>query len=100
MLFSKETLIDQDFSVSIAGWIDPSGQRPRSNVSIEGAVIKSGKREALLPENAWRVVEAVAKFWDRQQAQLLNVKLIDGNDLARLVEKHPMKQWELQQFLL
>ena len=36
----------------------------------------------------------------RQQAQVLNVELIEGNDLASLVEKHPMKRWELEQFLL
>ena len=78
ILSSKETLIDQDFSVSIAGWIDPSGQRPRGNVSIDGAVIKSGSREALLPENTWRVVEAVAKFWSRP----LSERVPDSNRLA------------------
>ncbi len=36
----------------------------------------------------------------KHQAQVLNVELIEGNDLARLVEQHPMKRWELEQFLL
>lgn len=64
-LSSKGALSDADFAVAIAGWIDPQGQRPQGNVSIEGAVIRSGQRVALLPESAWRVVEAVARFWAR-----------------------------------
>lgn len=69
ILSSKETLIDEDFAVSIAGWLDPHGQRPQGNVAIDGAVIKAGKREALLPENAWRVVESVAQFWARPSSE-------------------------------
>lgn len=64
-LSSKETLIDQSFAVSIAGWFDPQGQRPQGNVTIEGAVIKAGSRVSILPESAWRVVESVAQFWAR-----------------------------------
>jgi hypothetical protein len=36
----------------------------------------------------------------RQQAQLLNVELIEGNDLAKLLEEHPMRRGELERFLL
>ena len=64
-LSSNKTLIDEGFAVSITGWVDPSGQRPQGNVAIEGAIIKTGERVALLPENAWRVVESVAQFWAR-----------------------------------
>jgi hypothetical protein len=64
-LSSKETLIDEGFVVSIAGWLDPTGHRPQGNVAIEGAVIKAGDRVSLLPESAWRVVESVAQFWAR-----------------------------------
>ena len=36
----------------------------------------------------------------RQQAQILSVELIDGDDLDRLLAKHPMKRGELERFLL
>jgi HJR/Mrr/RecB family endonuclease len=36
----------------------------------------------------------------RQQAQVLNVELIERDDLARLLAKHPMKRGELERFLL
>ena len=68
-LSSKETLIDQGFAVSIAGWLDPQGQRPQGNVAIEGAVIKAGNRVSILPESAWRVVESVAQFWARPSSE-------------------------------
>lgn len=69
ILSSKETLIDQDFAVSIAGWIDPYGQRPLGNVAIEGAVIQSGNAVSILPESAWCVVESVAQFWARPSSE-------------------------------
>lgn len=69
VLSSKETLIDQGFAVSIAGWFDPQGQRPQGNVVIEGAVIKGGNRISILPESAWRVVESVAQFWARPSSE-------------------------------
>ena len=68
-LSSKETLIDEGFSVSIAGWLDPQGQRPHGNVAIGGAVIKAGNRVSILPEGAWRVVESVAQFWARPSSE-------------------------------
>src|SRR4051812_23228750 len=36
----------------------------------------------------------------KHQAKVLNVELIEGDDLVRLVEQHPMKRWELEQFHL
>jgi len=68
-LSSNETLIDPTFAVSIAGWFDPSGQRPQGNVAIEGAVIKAGSRISVLPESAWCVVESVARFWARPPSE-------------------------------
>ena len=64
-LSSKQTLTDSNFAVSIAGWIDPRGQRAQGNVEIDGAVIKSGNKVSLLPEGAWRVVESVSEFWKK-----------------------------------
>ena len=77
-LSSKQTLTDSNFAVSIAGWIDPSGQRPQGNVVIEGAVIKSGARVSLLPEGPWRVVESVAQFWARPASE----RVADSNRRA------------------
>ena len=36
----------------------------------------------------------------KQQAHLLNVELIEGEDLAQLVEQHPMRRGELERFIL
>ena len=36
----------------------------------------------------------------RQQAQLLNVELVEANDLAKLLEEYPMRRGELERFLL
>ncbi len=77
-LSSKETLIDESFAVSIAGWLDPQGQRPQGNVTLEGAVIKSGHRVSILPESAWRVVELVAQFWERPSSE----RVADSNRRA------------------
>jgi hypothetical protein len=65
VLSSKETLVDPDFAVSIAGWLDPEGRRPNGNVAINGAVIHAGDRESVLPESSWRLVESVVRFWAR-----------------------------------
>jgi hypothetical protein len=64
-LSSKETLIDQTFAVSIAGWLDPEGKSLLGNVTTEGAVIKAGSRVSTLPESTWRVLESVGQFWSR-----------------------------------
>lgn len=36
----------------------------------------------------------------RQQAEILNVELVDGDDLERLLAMHPVNRGELEQFLL
>ncbi|MEJ8799740.1 hypothetical protein WKR88_26005 [Trinickia caryophylli] len=36
----------------------------------------------------------------RQQADVLNVELIEGDELADMLARHPMKRGELQRFLL
>lgn len=36
----------------------------------------------------------------KQQAKVLNVELVDGEDLAQLLGQHPMKRGELERFLL
>lgn len=68
-LSSRGTLTDVDFAVVVSGWADPGGQRPLGNVSIEGAVIKAGQRESILPEGVWRAVEAIAAFRARPESE-------------------------------
>ena len=36
----------------------------------------------------------------RQQAKVLNVELLEGDDLARVLAQHPVKRGELERFLL
>ncbi len=36
----------------------------------------------------------------KQQARVLNVELVEGDDLALLITQHPMKRGELERFLL
>lgn len=68
LLSSREGLPDQGFAVSIEGWVDPDGRRPSGNVAVEGAIITAGKRQALLPEAAWQMVQAVFDHRARRPA--------------------------------
>jgi len=64
-LASRGTLTDSDFSVVIAGWIDPEGRKHAGNVDRVGAVVTAGKREAILSEGVWRLAEEISGFWNR-----------------------------------
>lgn len=66
ILSSDGTLTDANFAVSIQGWFDPHGQRPNGNVGIEGAVLTAGGKSAILPEAAWRMVQAIAEQRSRK----------------------------------
>lgn len=63
---SAGTLTDNNFAVSIQGWLDPKGQRPNGNVSIEGAVLKAGGKLAVIPEAAWRMLQAITEQRNRK----------------------------------
>jgi hypothetical protein len=62
ILSSNGSLTDTNFSISLSGWITPEGRPFAGNVSLEGPVLRAGARRALLPEEAWKTVQAVAAF--------------------------------------
>ena len=61
-LASVGTLTDPGFSIHIAGWRTPDGNRPRGDALVEGALIKAEGRTALLTRSAWEAAEAVFSF--------------------------------------
>ncbi|RUQ40667.1 MAG: DEAD/DEAH box helicase [Candidatus Competibacteraceae bacterium] len=61
-LSSRGSLTDREFSVAIAGWIDPDDRPLRSDPVIEGAVLRTGSSEALLPLETWETLRAIAQF--------------------------------------
>ena len=69
VLSSSGTLSDSNFAVSIQGWLDPHGQRPNGNVGIDGAVLTAGGKSAIMPEAAWRMVQAIAEQQSRKAAE-------------------------------
>lgn len=69
VLASNGTLSDVNFSISIRGWLDPHGQRPDGNVGIEGAVLTAGGKSAIMPEAAWRMVQAIAEQRGRKDGE-------------------------------
>ena len=68
-LESRGGLTDNSFSILLAGWIDSKNCPVRGDVVINGAVLKCGQREILLPESAWKTVCALGEFHQRPQEQ-------------------------------
>lgn len=68
-LESRGGLTDNDFSILLAGWIDSNNSPVQGNTEINGAVLKCGQREILLPEAAWQAVRALGEFHRRPQEQ-------------------------------
>jgi len=64
-LSSRGSLTDEEFSVAIAGWVGPDDLPLRSDPAIEGALLRTGSSEALLPAETWETLQAVAKFHAR-----------------------------------
>ncbi|MEF8723476.1 MAG: SNF2-related protein [Candidatus Accumulibacter delftensis] len=64
-LSSRGSLTDEEFSVAIAGWVGPDDLPLRSDPAIEGALLRTGSSEALLPPETWETLQAVAKFHAR-----------------------------------
>ncbi|WP_353627699.1 SNF2-related protein [Ralstonia pseudosolanacearum] len=69
VLSSSGTLSDSNFVVSIQGWLDPYGQRPNGNVGIDGAVLTAGGKSAIMPEAAWRMVQAIVEQRSRKAGE-------------------------------
>jgi len=64
-LSSRGSLTDEEFSVAIAGWIGPDDLLLRSDPAIEGALLRTGSSEALVPPETWETLRAVAQFHAR-----------------------------------
>lgn len=60
VLASSGGLADSDFSIRIEGWVDPGGARHPGALDLNGAVVSKEGQASMLPEAAWRTVEAVA----------------------------------------
>jgi superfamily II DNA or RNA helicase len=67
-LISRASLTDRDFSIGIAGWVDKHG-RATERVSLKGAVAQFDGGEGLLPEPVWRLIQRVASFSQRGEAE-------------------------------
>lgn len=74
-LVSWGGLTDPGFLILLAGWLDANNNPVQGNVEINGAVLKCGQREILLPEAAWQTLRALSVFHHRPQAQ----RNSDGN---------------------
>jgi len=68
-LESRGGLTDTKFSILLAGWIDANNRPVQGNAEINGAVLRCGQRETLLPEAAWKTVRALSEFHHRPQEQ-------------------------------
>ncbi|HEY4317156.1 MAG TPA: SNF2-related protein [Herbaspirillum sp.] len=66
ILTSNGTLSDATFAVAIQGWLNPNGQRPNANVNIEGVVLTAEGKSAIMPEAAWRAMQAIAEQRSRK----------------------------------
>jgi len=68
VLQSRNSLTDQEFSISISHWNDQDGQRIGST-QLTGGMIQCGSATALLKRSAWELVSAVVRFSTREQDQ-------------------------------
>jgi hypothetical protein len=67
-LESRNSLIDSDFSIRIAGWRDESG-RSVSEATQTGALIRANGKTHLLSRRVWDTVEQVHQFQRRPEAE-------------------------------
>lgn len=67
VLSSSGSLVDQDFRISLRGWVDPNGSR--FDASSTGPVISRADRVELLTGDQWRLVSAVKEFARRGDDQ-------------------------------
>lgn len=65
VLNSQGSLTDPDFSITLAGWITPSGNRHLGTPRVNGARLETGTHPILLSQYAWQTVEALVTFHQR-----------------------------------
>ena len=66
-LRSTGSLTDENFAISVSGWIKATGQ-PRS-LDLSGALIGSGQSQALLRPEHWALVGDVIRFAHRSSSE-------------------------------
>lgn len=67
-LVSKGSLVDRDFVVATAGWVDGNG-RSFHEGPVRGATVLVGGQTRLMPKATWLLLEEVAKFATRTEEQ-------------------------------
>ncbi|SKC69640.1 SNF2-related protein [Paraburkholderia hospita] len=67
-LESHNSLIDSDFSIRVAGWLDETG-RSLANATRTGALITVNGQHHLLNRRAWDTAEQVARFQVRPDTE-------------------------------
>ena len=67
-LTSRGSLTDPDFAVAVAGWLG-GDRRPLQGATLTGATLEVAGEQRLLPPEAWRLVDLVAKFARRDDAE-------------------------------
>jgi Superfamily II DNA/RNA helicases, SNF2 family len=67
-LESHGSLADPDFAISIAGWLDGSGQTVEPT-GLTGAILKTRDGPRLLPETTWHLLCRIRQFAQRPDSQ-------------------------------
>ena len=68
VLESRESLTDQDFSISIAGWHDGQG-RSIGQAVLQGAVLQQDDGVTLLSRASWQVLRRIGDFHQRSDSE-------------------------------
>ncbi len=61
-LVNRGALVDADFSVQIAEWVDPQGRAVQPAPRLVGAVLVSGPQATLLPEPVHQLLQELQRF--------------------------------------
>lgn len=69
VLESSGSFSDEGFSLFISGWISPKTGRRADGARSSGALIRDGGASALIPRAAWRVVQLLHKFHEREHEE-------------------------------
>ena len=65
---SRNTLLDQNFSIFVSGWYDGSGL-PAKSVTRAGGILSFAGKEMLAPKPIWDLCEEAEKFSRRPEAE-------------------------------
>lgn len=68
ILESQESLTDQSFSISVAGWHDGQG-RPLGHAVLQGAFLRQHDEVFLVSRASWQVLQRVAAFHQRPESE-------------------------------